>query len=164
MTRHRFMKIALVVHQFLPRHRTGTELYGHHLARAFRTLGHEPRVFCYEEGARPLLGVRDDEEQGVPVRRVFRREQVFAEPLTAEYRSPVVRKMFRDRVTSITALSDDRYTIELPASEPPEKLIYELSLHGVDVVSLNPVRATLEDYFVAAVGEAAPRDTTALRA
>jgi glycosyltransferase involved in cell wall biosynthesis len=30
------------------------------------------------------------------VRRVFRREQVFAEPLTAEYRSPVVRKMFRD--------------------------------------------------------------------
>jgi ABC-2 type transport system ATP-binding protein len=75
-----------------------------------------------------------------------------------------VRKMFRDRVTSITALSDDRYTIELPASEPPEKLIYELSLHGVDVVSLNPVRATLEDYFVAAVGEAAPRDTTALRA
>jgi len=95
------MKIALVVHQFLPRHRTGTELYGHHLARAFQALGHEPRVFCYEEGARPFLGVRDDEEQGVPVRRVFRREQVFAEPLSAEYRSPVVRKMFRDFLSEV---------------------------------------------------------------
>jgi ABC-2 type transport system ATP-binding protein len=75
-----------------------------------------------------------------------------------------LRTMLRGRVTSITALSDDRYTLELPASESPQKLIYELSLHGVDLVSLNPVRATLEDYFVAAVGEAAPRDTTALRA
>ena len=75
-----------------------------------------------------------------------------------------LRSALRGRVTSITPLAHDRYTLELPPSESPEKLIYDLSLQGVDIVSLNPVRATLEDYFVAAVGEAAPRDTAALRA
>jgi ABC-2 type transport system ATP-binding protein len=90
-------------------------------------------------------------------------EQRGWEVVVANLADPV-RAMLSGRATAITPLSHDRYTIELPASESPEKLIYELSLHGVGLVSLNPVRATLEDYFVAAVGEAAPRDTTALRA
>jgi hypothetical protein len=46
----------------------------------------------------------------------------------------------------------------VPASESPEQLIHDLSLQGVEIVSLNPVRSTLEDYFIAAVGESAPRD------
>jgi len=71
------------------------------------------------------------------------------------------RAAIRGRVTSITPLSHDRYTLEFPASESPEQLIYDLSMHGADVVSLNPLRATLEDYFVAAVGEAPPRAGTA---
>jgi ABC-2 type transport system ATP-binding protein len=69
-----------------------------------------------------------------------------------------LRSTLHRRVTSITALPDDRYALEVPASESPEQLIHDLSLQGVEIVSLNPVRSTLEDYFIAAVGESAPRD------
>jgi ABC-2 type transport system ATP-binding protein len=62
------------------------------------------------------------------------------------------------RVQSMTALAHGRYTLELPPTEPPEKLLADLASHGVQAVSLNPIRTTLEDYFVSAVGAAAPRD------
>ncbi len=62
----------------------------------------------------------------------------------------------------ITALSDNRYTLELPADAVPEVIVPDLANHGVRIVSLNPIRATLEDYFVTAVREAAPRDTTGI--
>jgi ABC-2 type transport system ATP-binding protein len=63
------------------------------------------------------------------------------------------------RVSAVTPLASQRYTLELPPSESPAKLIYELAADGVDVVSLNPVRTTLEDYFVSMVSAATPRDT-----
>jgi ABC-2 type transport system ATP-binding protein len=68
------------------------------------------------------------------------------------------------RVTSMTPLADDRYTLELPASESPEHVIHDLALQGVEVVSLTPLQATLEDYFVTMVGGARQRDTSGLRA
>jgi hypothetical protein len=49
--------------------------------------------------------------------------------------------------------------VDLPADAQPERLMHELAGRGVQVVSLNPLRETLEDYFVHAVAEAAPRDT-----
>jgi ABC-2 type transport system ATP-binding protein len=63
------------------------------------------------------------------------------------------------RARSRTPLSDGRYTLELSPAEQPEQLIQELTAHGVHVVSLNPLRTTLEDFFVSSVGAAAPRDT-----
>ncbi len=68
----------------------------------------------------------------------------------------------RARVAAVTALSHERYTLELSPAERPEKLIHELTGQGVQVVSLNPVRTTLEDYFVSTVGATAPRDTAFL--
>jgi ABC-2 type transport system ATP-binding protein len=62
------------------------------------------------------------------------------------------------RVVTITPLSNDRYTLELRASEPPALLLHELASAGVNIVSLNPIRTTLEDYFVSLVGTATPRD------
>jgi ABC-2 type transport system ATP-binding protein len=62
----------------------------------------------------------------------------------------------------ITPLSDHRYTLELPADALPEVIVPDLANHGVRIVSLNPIRATLEDYFVTAVREAAPRDTSGI--
>jgi ABC-2 type transport system ATP-binding protein len=62
------------------------------------------------------------------------------------------------RVVSVTPLSHNRYTVELPPTEPPEKFVHDLAVEGVQVVSLNPIRTTLEDYFVTTVGQAAPRD------
>jgi ABC-2 type transport system ATP-binding protein len=68
----------------------------------------------------------------------------------------------RSRVKSIIPLSHGRYTLELAADQKPEKLIQELTAVGVRLVSLNPVRTTLEDYFVTTVGAVERRDTTFL--
>jgi ABC-2 type transport system ATP-binding protein len=76
--------------------------------------------------------------------------------------SDAVRAGLAGRVTQITRLSDQRYTLELPATEPPARLIHELASGGVDIVSLNPIRTTLEDYFVSLVGAATPRDLGAV--
>jgi ABC-2 type transport system ATP-binding protein len=64
----------------------------------------------------------------------------------------------RSRVRSVTAITGDRFAIDLPADAHPEQLLTELIASGGTLVSLNPVRETLEDLFVrrvAAVGEGA---------
>jgi ABC-2 type transport system ATP-binding protein len=60
---------------------------------------------------------------------------------------------------TITALSHGRYAIELPPEASPEAFLRELAGGGAQIVSLNPLRETLEDYFVQSVGAAATRDT-----
>jgi ABC-2 type transport system ATP-binding protein len=70
----------------------------------------------------------------------------------------------RGRVASITPLANERYTLELSPTEPAEKMIQELTARGVEIVSLNPLRTTLEDYFVSTVTAAEPRDTAFLTA
>jgi ABC-2 type transport system ATP-binding protein len=50
------------------------------------------------------------------------------------------------RVTRATPLGDGRFSLELPASTVPEQLIPDLA--GARIVSLNPLRGTLEDVFV----------------
>ena len=60
-------------------------------------------------------------------------------------------------MAAITPLASERYTLELSPVESPEQLIHELTGHGVHVVSLNPVRITLEDYFVNLVGDVPQR-------
>lgn len=42
------MKILMVIHQFLPRHLAGSEVYTYNLARALRARGHELTVFTTE--------------------------------------------------------------------------------------------------------------------
>jgi ABC-2 type transport system ATP-binding protein len=71
--------------------------------------------------------------------------------------SDEVRAGLAGRVAAVTALSNERYTLELPPTEPAARLIHELSGAGVTIVSLNPIRTTLEDYFVSLVGAATPR-------
>jgi ABC-2 type transport system ATP-binding protein len=74
-----------------------------------------------------------------------------------------VRALLASRVRAMTPLSSDRYTLELSSTDSPETLIQELTGHGVRILSLNPIRTTLEDYFVSTIGAAAPRDTAFLR-
>jgi ABC-2 type transport system ATP-binding protein len=45
-------------------------------------------------------------------------------------------------------ISEGRYMLELPLDPPPEQLLAELTSGGAHLVSLNPVRETLEDFFV----------------
>jgi len=61
------------------------------------------------------------------------------------------------RVRHTTRLAEGRYTLDLPPEEPPERLVQELVSVGARVVSLNPVRQTLEDLYVREVGAAKPR-------
>ena len=73
--------------------------------------------------------------------------------------SDEVRAGIERQARQVTALSDGRFMVELRADADPSRLIHELSGRGVEVVSLNPVRETLEDYFVQTVAAAAPRPT-----
>jgi ABC-2 type transport system ATP-binding protein len=74
--------------------------------------------------------------------------------------SDPVKAMLEGRVGAIVPLSDQRYTLELPPTEPPARIVGELAAAGVNIVSLNPIRTTLEDLFVSLVGAAVPRDPT----
>jgi ABC-2 type transport system ATP-binding protein len=66
------------------------------------------------------------------------------------------------RASRVTPLSHGRYTILLPPDAAPEALLHELGAHGARVVSLNPVRETLEDLFVQTVAGATARNTEGL--
>jgi ABC-2 type transport system ATP-binding protein len=57
-------------------------------------------------------------------------------------------RVLQARAQRIVRVGDGRYTVELPLHPPPERLIAELTSAGARVGSLNPIRQTLEDYFV----------------
>ncbi len=52
------------------------------------------------------------------------------------------------RVRRVERISAGRYSLELPLDPPPERLLGELTAASARLVSLNPVRDTLEDIFV----------------
>lgn len=93
------MRILFVLHQYMPRHVTGTEQYARALARGLRQRGHAVQVFAFEpliqfEAPGQLWFERDEVVEEVPVRRVS------VHPVTApnrelgEYESPLAAGMF----------------------------------------------------------------------
>jgi ABC-2 type transport system ATP-binding protein len=71
---------------------------------------------------------------------------------------PHVLDRLRPNVRGITSIAADRFAIDLPRDSHPERLLAELTAAGATLVSLNPVRETLEDLFVrrvAGVGDGA---------
>ena len=59
----------------------------------------------------------------------------------------------RARLRTATELGDRRYSLELPVEPAPELLLRDLIAGGAQLVSLNPIRETLEDFFVKKVAE-----------
>jgi ABC-type multidrug transport system ATPase subunit len=57
-------------------------------------------------------------------------------------------------VIGVTPLGGDRYALELPLCPPPEQVLSALVAQGASLVSLNPIRDTLEDVFVQQVAAA----------
>src|SRR5262245_18742851 len=51
-------------------------------------------------------------------------------------------------IRRIVPIGGDRYTLELPLDPPPEHIVADLTASGARLVSLNPIRPTLEDLFV----------------
>ncbi|HJR62007.1 MAG TPA: ABC transporter ATP-binding protein [Vicinamibacterales bacterium] len=68
--------------------------------------------------------------------------------------TPEALERFRPLTTRVTAIGAGRYTLELPLAQAPERLIPEIAATGAMLVSMNPVRETLEDFFVRRVAEA----------
>jgi ABC-2 type transport system ATP-binding protein len=60
----------------------------------------------------------------------------------------------RGHVTNVTKLAEGRYALELPVTPPPEETTAALIAQGAALVSLTPVRDTLEDFFVRQVSGA----------
>ena len=58
----------------------------------------------------------------------------------------------RARVQKIARIAEDRYRIELAGNARPEPLIAELAAAGATLISVAPVRTTLEDVFVKHTG------------
>ena len=54
----------------------------------------------------------------------------------------------RNRIRGVTAIADRRYALELPLEPGPEVLLRDLIAEGAHLVSLNPMRKSLEDFFV----------------
>jgi hypothetical protein len=62
----------------------------------------------------------------------------------------------------VTEIAHDRYSLELPVEQAPERVLTELVAAGAHLVSLNPIRDTLEDFFVRRVAEVGTGTRTAV--
>ena len=66
---------------------------------------------------------------------------------------PDVLERVRPRVARATEISPGRYALEIAATGRPEAVLADLAAAGAGIVSLNPLRDTLVDYFVRHVAE-----------
>ncbi|RKY29431.1 MAG: hypothetical protein DRP79_00345 [Planctomycetota bacterium] len=92
------MKVLYVVHQFFPRHVTGTETYTYELARAVADRGHEVSVLCYEHSTFPDVprkGVLREEYGGIPVTRFCYDSRTWKNPTLYEYWNPEFGELSR---------------------------------------------------------------------
>ncbi len=78
---------------------------------------------------------------------------------------PAALEALGSAVRRVTRISEGRYTVEVAPEAEPERIVGELRSRGGRFVSLNPVRTTLEDYFVQQVTarKAAPPAGRAMR-
>jgi ABC-2 type transport system ATP-binding protein len=66
---------------------------------------------------------------------------------------PEVLERIRPQLKQATEISPQRYSLELPLDIAPERMLTDLAASGAKLVSLNPLRDTLEDFFVRRVAE-----------
>ena len=66
--------------------------------------------------------------------------------------SVLARAQAAARIIKAVTLGPWRYSLELPIGTPPEAILAEFVAEGAQLVSLNPIRETLEDVFVQQVG------------
>ena len=67
--------------------------------------------------------------------------------------SPEALARVRRVARRVTEISAGRYALELSLDHPPERVLADLTAGGARLVSLNPVRETLEEFFVRRVAE-----------
>ena len=52
------------------------------------------------------------------------------------------------QATTVTRIGDDRFVFELPVDPAPDRFVGDISATGAALLSVNPLRDTLEDFFV----------------
>jgi ABC-2 type transport system ATP-binding protein len=62
--------------------------------------------------------------------------------------SPAVLDRAGTIFTRVVPLGGDRFALDLPLGAPPERVLADLVAQGATLVSLNPLRESLEDFFV----------------
>jgi len=91
------VKLLYVVHQFFPRHITGTEQYVLSLASEAKRNGHEVEIYTLEpdfDADGPALAEWSDEVEGLTVHRVRVERRLFTNPVLAEFDNPVIGVCF----------------------------------------------------------------------
>ena len=68
---------------------------------------------------------------------------------------------FAARCRRVVRIGEGRYLLDLPLEPPPEQLVHEITASGAHLVALNPIRETLEDFFVERVASAPEREASA---
>ena len=71
--------------------------------------------------------------------------------------SDTLARTLETRARRMTRIGDGRYTLELPLDPAPDRFVAELAGAGATIVSLNPLRETLEDIFVEQVAKSGDR-------
>ena len=88
------MKISYVVHQFLPEHHAGTEMFTCDLIREMKKRGHEISLLTFSHNPQrksPLFGQIDDVWEDIPVVRLLFDVGYATNPLLfCRIRSPVI--------------------------------------------------------------------------
>jgi len=87
------MKILYVVHKFLPRYFSGTEIYTYNLAQEMHRRGHTVQVFCAEDvekGPAGCIEARDDTYNGLKVHRISFDRKKTPDIIRFAYNNPMV--------------------------------------------------------------------------
>ena len=79
--------------------------------------------------------------------------QVHGWELVMSGASPDLVSRVKPAIRRATEISPGRYSLELSLDQPPDRILAELTAAGASLVSLNPMRDTLEDFFMKRVAE-----------
>jgi len=79
--------------------------------------------------------------------------QVYGWELVMAGLSPEIVDRLKSSVRRATEISPGRYALELSLDQSQDRLLAELTAGGASLVSLNPMRDTLEDFFLKRVAE-----------
>ena len=79
--------------------------------------------------------------------------QVRGWELVMAHVTPELLARVRASVRRVTEISAGRYALELSLDQAPDRVLSELAAAGASLVSLNPMRETLEDFFMQRVAE-----------
>lgn len=87
------MRVLQVIHDFLPNHQAGSELYCYHLSKALQRRGHEVRLFFSEiDHERPAFSTRRGDYDGLPFVEIVNNHSFASFEET--YLNPNVEKAF----------------------------------------------------------------------